>query len=54
MVPQYTVWYHWGATDVPLGAAKCRWGRLNRRLSTNSWIYLENSQGTRIVSIKVE
>jgi len=30
---------------TPCGGAKCRWGGSNRRLSTNSWLYLEN--GTR-------
>jgi len=29
----------------PRGGAKCRWSGLNRRLSTNKWLYLEN--GTR-------
>ena len=25
-MPQYAVWCHWGATEVPLGAARCLFG----------------------------
>jgi len=41
---------------TPYGDAKCRRVGQNRRLSTNSWLYLENGrlQDRRMVSITVE
>ena len=39
---------------TPYKGAECRWGGQNRRLSTNSRLYLENVKDRHIDSIKVE